>query len=166
MKWLTVEEVAEYLKLSEQMIYKLAQQGEIPAAKVGRVWRFSADQIDAWLLQQHRAEAVVPQHIKRIIDDIFADLKKQYGEDLVSLYLFGSFARGDAHPDSDLDLLIVLKSVDQSADDKKVNDIAYRNTYEKGRMILCAPFVMSEAEFLTGGSSLLLNIRKDGVKAA
>ena len=41
---LTVEEVANFLQLSEATIYKMAQDGKIPAKRVGRSWRFSQAQ--------------------------------------------------------------------------------------------------------------------------
>lgn len=47
--WLTVKEVAQYLKLSTDLIYKLAQQGRIPASKVGSAWRFKKEKIDRWM---------------------------------------------------------------------------------------------------------------------
>jgi excisionase family DNA binding protein len=47
--WLTVKEVARYLKLSPDLIYKLAQQGKIPASKVGTAWRFKKEKIDRWM---------------------------------------------------------------------------------------------------------------------
>jgi excisionase family DNA binding protein len=47
--WLTVKEVAQYLKLSTDLIYKLAQQGKIPASKVGAAWRFKREKIDQWM---------------------------------------------------------------------------------------------------------------------
>lgn len=45
---MTVQEVAEYLRLNQMTVYKLAQNGKIPAVKVGRVWRFRRDLIDEW----------------------------------------------------------------------------------------------------------------------
>jgi len=47
--WLTVKEVAQYLKLSTDLIYKLAQKGRIPASKVGTAWRFKKEKIDRWM---------------------------------------------------------------------------------------------------------------------
>lgn len=40
---LTVKDVAEYLKLSEMTILRLANQGIIPGTKLGRQWRFSSE---------------------------------------------------------------------------------------------------------------------------
>ena len=43
-QWMTVRQVADYLKLSADLIYKLAQQGEIPVSKVRSRWRFKRAQ--------------------------------------------------------------------------------------------------------------------------
>lgn len=51
---LTFEEVTSYLKLSKSKLYALAQQGKIPASKVGRTWRFRKERINAWLEKQER----------------------------------------------------------------------------------------------------------------
>ncbi len=50
--YLTLKDVAELLKLSEKTIYRLAQQGEIPAFKVGGSWRFRASDIQQWVAKQ------------------------------------------------------------------------------------------------------------------
>jgi len=48
-KWLTLEQIAEYLQMSTSSIYKMAQAGKIPAYKVGRQWRFKKEEIDRWV---------------------------------------------------------------------------------------------------------------------
>ena len=48
---LTLEEVAAYLKLKPQTIYTWAQEKKIPAAKIGKEWRFRKSIIDEWFLQ-------------------------------------------------------------------------------------------------------------------
>lgn len=47
---LTVDEAAELLKIPRSSVYKLAQQGKIPAKKVGRHWRFHRQAIVNWVL--------------------------------------------------------------------------------------------------------------------
>jgi len=47
--WMTLEEVAQYLKVSKDSIYRLAQKGEIPASKIGNLWRFKREDIDEWM---------------------------------------------------------------------------------------------------------------------
>ncbi|HEX7683657.1 MAG TPA: helix-turn-helix domain-containing protein [Trinickia sp.] len=49
---LTIKEVAQYLKVTERTIYRLAAAKQIPAFKVGGTWRFSRADIDAWIDQQ------------------------------------------------------------------------------------------------------------------
>ena len=57
---MTLEEVAKYLKLKPQTIYSWAQKGTIPAAKIGKEWRFRKSIIDNWF--------------NRHIDDKFKEL--------------------------------------------------------------------------------------------
>jgi excisionase family DNA binding protein len=45
---MTLEEVARYLKLKPQTIYTWAQNNKIPAAKLGKEWRFRKSIIDKW----------------------------------------------------------------------------------------------------------------------
>ena len=49
---LTLEEVASYLRLTPQTIYKWAQEKRIPGAKLGKEWRFRKSIIDRWLDDQ------------------------------------------------------------------------------------------------------------------
>jgi excisionase family DNA binding protein len=53
---LTIKEVADYLKVTERTIYRLAAARQIPAFKVGGSWRFSKSDIDAWISRQSTAE--------------------------------------------------------------------------------------------------------------
>lgn len=45
---MTLEEVAKYLKMKPQTIYTWAQDKKIPAAKIGKEWRFKRAIIDKW----------------------------------------------------------------------------------------------------------------------
>lgn len=49
---LTIKEVADYLKVNERTIYRLANKGEIPAFKVGNNWRFERAKIAKWMSNQ------------------------------------------------------------------------------------------------------------------
>lgn len=46
---MTLEEVARYLKLKPQTVYKWAQEGQIPGAKLGKEWRFRRSILDEWI---------------------------------------------------------------------------------------------------------------------
>ena len=49
---MTIGEVADYLKVTERTIYRLAGAKKIPAFKVGGSWRFPRADIDTWISQQ------------------------------------------------------------------------------------------------------------------
>ena len=49
---MTIEELSKYLKISRSTLYKLAQEGKLPAQKVGRHWRFHREIVDAWLKKE------------------------------------------------------------------------------------------------------------------
>lgn len=46
---LTIDELSAYLKIAKSTLYKLAQEGKLPAQKVGRHWRFRKEAVDRWL---------------------------------------------------------------------------------------------------------------------
>jgi excisionase family DNA binding protein len=46
---LTIDDLAAYLKLKPQTIYKWAQTGKIPGAKFGKEWRFRRSAIERWI---------------------------------------------------------------------------------------------------------------------
>lgn len=51
---LTLRQVAEYLKVTERTLYRLVQEGQLPAFKVGNSWRFRRDDLDRWITKQAR----------------------------------------------------------------------------------------------------------------
>lgn len=57
---MTIEELSKYLKISRSTLYKLAQEGKLPAQKVGRHWRFHRDAVDEWLRQGNRPTTAEP----------------------------------------------------------------------------------------------------------
>lgn len=50
---LTVKQVAEYLKVNERTVYRMATAKTIPAFKVGTSWRFKQLEIEQWIKEQH-----------------------------------------------------------------------------------------------------------------
>ena len=59
---LTVEELHSYLKIPKPTLYSLAQHGRIPAAKVGKHWRFRRTEIDYWLKAQQWNRPIQRRH--------------------------------------------------------------------------------------------------------
>lgn len=46
---MTVKDVANFLKVNERTIYRMATEGRIPAFRVGTSWRFKLCEIDQWI---------------------------------------------------------------------------------------------------------------------
>ncbi len=46
-RWLSVDEIAQHLGVSRESIYRWIERGKIPGHKSGRLWRFSAHEVDA-----------------------------------------------------------------------------------------------------------------------
>ena len=46
---MTIEEVANYLRVKKRTVYDWLKKGKIPAIKTVGQWRFKREQIDAWL---------------------------------------------------------------------------------------------------------------------
>lgn len=61
---LTLEEVAHYLRLKPQTIYKWAQEKRIPAVKLGKEWRFRRSILDRWLDEQMLGEGSSFSHLR------------------------------------------------------------------------------------------------------
>ena len=48
-RWMSVEEIADYLGVSKDTIYGWISKREMPAHKVGRLWKFKSDEVDSWV---------------------------------------------------------------------------------------------------------------------
>jgi excisionase family DNA binding protein len=51
---LTLKELSKYLKISKPTIYKMVEQGKIPALKIANQWRFKKGDIDSWVEKQRK----------------------------------------------------------------------------------------------------------------
>jgi predicted nucleotidyltransferase len=102
-------------------------------------------------------------NIKPILNELKQELQELYGDRLVKLILFGSHARGEANPDSDIDLLIVLKNnISQFQEILNMSDLRVRMILEHDELVSIIP--MSKEDFNKRDVSLLRNIRKEGIE--
>lgn len=65
-RYMTIDEAAAYLRLSRETLYKYVQRGVMPAAKIGRHWRFDKVAIDRWIASQTdsmHADSPVPASV-------------------------------------------------------------------------------------------------------
>lgn len=55
-RWLSVEEIAAYMGISRETIYKWLEKKSIPAHKIGRQWKFKASEVDQWVIDGRAAD--------------------------------------------------------------------------------------------------------------
>lgn len=48
-KWLTMDELCKYLKISRDTVINWINKKNMPAHKIGRLWRFTAAEVDEWI---------------------------------------------------------------------------------------------------------------------
>lgn len=48
-RWLSVDEIADYLGVAKDTIYNWVTSKEMPGHKVGRFWKFKKEDVDAWV---------------------------------------------------------------------------------------------------------------------
>lgn len=101
--------------------------------------------------------------IEKLLRDLKKGLTEIYGDRLKAVVLFGSYARGDAHPpDSDIDVMIVLKGqFDYVEEEKRSSDLIVNLCLENE--VLISWVFVSDEEYVQSQMPLLLNVRKEGV---
>ena len=50
-RWLSVEEIGAYLGIKRDTVYRWISEKNMPASKVGRLWKFKKDEVDTWVRQ-------------------------------------------------------------------------------------------------------------------
>lgn len=104
------------------------------------------------------------EEISEVVKEFKSRINDIYGSRLKDVIIYGSWARGDATEDSDIDLLVVLKGdvmpgreIDRMIDAITELNLEYR--------VLISVVPVSEDDFLTVNSPLMMNVRAEGVPA-
>src|SRR6266699_3238033 len=92
---------------------------------------------------------------------VAGDLRALYGRRLRRMLLFGSWARGDAHPESDIDLLVVLDRVESPWEElRRMDEILWRHSYRNDAVISAVP--AGEDEWGEAARPLLIRAQTEG----
>jgi uncharacterized protein len=101
----------------------------------------------------------------RVLDALKERLSFAYGERLHAVILFGSEARGNARPDSDIDVFTVFETLAGDYGDELERGLAavYPVALKLGRRVSLKP--VARAEYERGDSPLLREMRRSGIAA-
>lgn len=104
------------------------------------------------------------ERIKSLINQIKAHLVKMYGGKIKRVILYGSFVRGEATRDSDIDILVL---VDESLDPFEVRDSLSDLLFDilLNEEELVSVIAVPEHLFDNYNSPFMLNVKKEGVVA-
>lgn len=97
-----------------------------------------------------------------IMHELRDRLIETYGDRLIAMILFGSQARGDATPDSDFDVLIVLKDPVQAGKEIERTGYFLSQLCLKYNIVICNLF-FSVTRFESEQTILMQNISKEGI---
>lgn len=103
------------------------------------------------------------EKIMPILQKYKTDIQQLYGEQMDSMILYGSYARGEARDESDIDVLVLLKQMQSPYSEiRKMGDINnnYLLTYE----YLICPLPVSADNYLHQETPLLRNVKKEGIR--
>ena len=97
-----------------------------------------------------------------ILPELRRELARCLGDELVGLYLYGSHARGEQTPDSDIDVLVVVRDESKRPElwDQTLNAVAgLCLKYDT----LISDMIVSEERFRNEQTPLLISVRREGV---
>lgn len=163
-KLLNAKKAAAYLELNEKTLYRLIREENIPALKLGREWRFEKNLLDKWIVEKIKRASQRPEWVGDLLKELKTILSRIYGGRLRGIYLYGSAARGEMRPGSDLDIAVVLESLQNRGEEiQKIS--VHRAELSLRYDITISLHFMSEAEWREGQSPLIENIRREGIAA-
>jgi len=100
--------------------------------------------------------------IRAILDELKREFEAIYGDRLVQMILYGSQARGDAEPDSDIDVLVVLEGeVLPGAEIRRTGEVTSEICLDHDAVI--SRLFVSADEYLGDVTPLFRNVRREGV---
>lgn len=102
--------------------------------------------------------------VLRIVRELHTQLDVVYGDRLKGVYLYGSYARGDAREDSDIDVAVVLAGKVNRAEETRATVEVFSEMCLKGHYLI-VPFFLSEDEYRERPLAIFRSIAREGVLA-
>jgi uncharacterized protein len=102
------------------------------------------------------------ERLNAVLRELREGVEGIYGERLVRLVLFGSQARNDAKPDSDIDVMVVLRGAVRDGEEIQRTSVLRAELCSQHLVVISCVYV-SEEEFSRENSPLMLNVRREGV---
>jgi len=100
--------------------------------------------------------------IHPMLQELMGELRTMYGPRLRRIILFGSYARGEATPESDMDVLVVLEEVRNTSQEAgQLVPLIAKLNLKYGVLLACLPIDLAEHE--KGSTPLLRNVHREGV---
>jgi predicted nucleotidyltransferase len=97
-----------------------------------------------------------------IASTVAVDLKSVYGDRLKKVVLYGSWARGDAHLESDVDILVVLDRVDSWVEERdRMDDVLWKHSLENSTVV--SALIVSEEDYARQNEPLLIRAAAEGI---
>ena len=106
----------------------------------------------------------MPANIQKLLGELKKELVCMYGEQLKGVYLYGSYARGENQPGSDVDVMIVLTSYQRYGDEiKRTSELNAKLSLDYNLSV--SRLFMTEERWKHDDSPLLRNVRAQGQPA-
>mgnify|MGYP001590441891 CR=1 FL=1 len=100
--------------------------------------------------------------IKNILNELKLGLQATYGNNLKHLFLYGSHARGEATPDSDIDVLMVLEKSNNVWEEIKCNSQFVSEICLKHNVVISL-IPIKEIKYNTLRTTLIINVKREGI---
>ena len=101
-------------------------------------------------------------HVRQVLQELRRELEAFYGDRLAGLVLYGSQARGDAHEESDVDVLLILHGdVHPAREVMRLADLRVRLNLKHDVYLSILP--VSTTTYGAGDLAIIRNVHREGV---
>ena len=103
---------------------------------------------------------------RKLLDEMKAELERHYGQKLAGVVLYGSLARGEDSPDSDVDLIVLLEGkFSLTRETRRIIDALYPLLQRRNLTRSLHPIPVKHDEYKAGRLSLYRVAQSEGLAA-